>query len=185
MHLKPRLSISCALSQNYQFEKYEEKYIHHEVNCLKNSQIPLTSGVARGGGQLPPWQKLCPPFPQWNYTFTEIYGEPRFWVPVSPPCSPLSRPCRPLILKVWLRPCHWHFRRSSGSWVIDKYVQSIVFDQLCTAKPMQFWVSCSLWLKVLHCKKWRTHGTLKKTHAEHIIFMCSNVTDIKHVLNVF
>ena len=25
----------------------------------------------------------------------------------------------------------------------------------------------------------------KKTHAEHIIFMCSNVTDIEHVLNVF
>ena len=39
--------------------------------------------------------------------------------------------------------------------------------------------------RFLHCKKWRTHGTLKKTHAEHIICMCSNVTDIEHVLNVF
>ena len=48
---------------------------------------------------------------------------------------------------------------------------------------------CSAWYHFecteLHCKKRRTHGTLKKTHAEHIIFMCSNVTDIEHVLNVF
>ena len=49
------------------------------------------------GGWLPPWQKLCPLSPPNEITLcTEVYGEPPFWVPVSPPPSLTPEPSLPL-----------------------------------------------------------------------------------------
>ena len=59
-----------------------------------------------GGGDRPLWQKLCPPScPPNEITFcTEVYGEPPFWVPVSPPAHPSAPLAAPSFWKVWLRP---------------------------------------------------------------------------------
>ena len=60
------------------------------------------SGVARGArGDCPPGRNSAPnSCPPNEITLcTEVYGEPPFWVPVSPPPGALSPRCCPLILK--------------------------------------------------------------------------------------
>ena len=58
-----------------------------------------------------PWQKLCPPLvpPNEITLCTEVYGEPPFWVPVSPPAHPWAPLAIPSFWKVWLRPCSNHY----------------------------------------------------------------------------
>ena len=53
------------------------------------------------GGNCPLWQKLCPPLaPQMKLHFVQRSMEScHFESQSAPPCSPLSPPCRPLILK--------------------------------------------------------------------------------------
>ena len=65
----------------------------HDKRCV----VSHCSGVARGQGATAPWQELCPPLAPNEITLcTEVYGEPPFWVPVSPslahPWAPLAAP---------------------------------------------------------------------------------------------
>ena len=55
---------------------------------------PPSSGGAGADGATAPWQKLYPLSPPNETTLcTEVYGEPPFWVQVSPtPCSPQGPP---------------------------------------------------------------------------------------------
>ena len=62
------------------------------------------SGIA-GGGQRGncPLAETLPPSPPHEITLcTEVYGEPQFWVPVSPPAHPWAPLAAPSFWKVWL-----------------------------------------------------------------------------------
>ena len=82
--------------------------IHKSQNPMAMERwLIILTGIAqwrsqRGGrGWLPPLAETLPPFcpPNEITLCTEVYGELPFWVPVNPPISPLSPPCRPLIMK--------------------------------------------------------------------------------------
>ena len=58
------------------------------------------SGVARGQGEwLPPGRNSAPLPPKWNYILYRGLWRAAILSSSQPPCSPLSPPCRPLILK--------------------------------------------------------------------------------------
>ena len=84
---------SITVNQNRQSQ-------HQNISCVlaysdrEHNQIQWRS--QRGGGMVGRTLPPCPP-PNVITLCTEVYGEPPFWVPGSPP--PLSPPCFPLILK--------------------------------------------------------------------------------------
>ena len=80
----------------------------------------------RGAGATTPRQKICPPRPPNEITLrTEVYGEPPFWVPVSPPAHPWAPLAAPSFWKVWLRP--WV---SKMLFVPPLFLRSVVFKAL-------------------------------------------------------
>ena len=94
-----------------------------------------TSGVARGGagggGRPPPLAETLPPLlpPQMKSHFVQRSMESRHFESRSaPPCSPLSPPCRPLILKSLATPLlhtlniikRSHWLNIPGCWFYSK-----------------------------------------------------------------
>ena len=65
---------------------------------------------SRGEGQ-----KLCPPLaPKWNYTVYRGLWRATILSPSQPLCSPLSPPCRPLILKSLATPLIQDFSKEGA-----------------------------------------------------------------------
>ena len=56
------------------------------------------------GGRPPPGRNSAPSRPHEITLCTEVYGEPPFWVPVSPPAHPWAPLAAPSFWKAWLRP---------------------------------------------------------------------------------
>ena len=79
-----------------------------------------------------------------------------------------------------------HGIRQGFVWVRRGYLEMPYGHQIWREEPLNlgviiYYVQMARTLQKVE----NTWDAKKKTHAEHIIFMCSNVTDIEHVLNVF
>ena len=88
------LGFPPLISMIHKIRFYKCVFEHLCVTVMVKFQWRSQRGV---GGWLPPWQKLCPPLlpPNEITLCTEVYGEPPFWVPVSPPLLTPQPPLPP------------------------------------------------------------------------------------------
>ena len=148
---------------------YSQKWWKYRHKLVAFTQWHSQRG-GRGGGDCPLWQKLCPPLapPNEITLCTEVYGEPPFWVPVSPPCSPLSPPLPPP-----------HFEKSGYAHEISHEIRipAIFVAHVALAASPSSSLSNPIWISetvkqcftnFLHCpyliqhikswKKWKLHS---------------------------
>ena len=132
--------------------KRQENVTQRALMRLFKGDIKTDQWRSQRGATTPSGRNSAPLSPpKWNLHFVQrsTKGEPPFWVPVSPPCSPLSPLAVPSFWKVWLRPWNWHFKFNIFFNIQETFRHQNDFHIMFLSKVIDILISnCLITLKI-------------------------------------